>query len=371
MLRRSVRWSILRVLAGALVVVVVSGRVDLLAAGDPEPTGQPDAATPAPAESPWLLVPVVSSNPKLGTAFGGMGAYLRKFDDASQVSMFGATYQYTSTESTIAGAFARTSWGADHHRLVALAAFGYIKNDYDDYLGTGQSLRTDDDFNAIAARYLYRAAGDWFIGVQGNAADYQVLGASPEDDLVLETLGIRGFASASIGAVVMHDSRDNPDIPTGGWYLNLNNLAYRESFGGSASFDAYRADLRLFWRHAGNHVLAARQYNWLTKNAPANAEAAILLRGYKIGEYLAPYMSSFEAEERLSFGRRWGATLFGGAAALYGDDAAATSTRDWYPGWGAGVHFIVKPAQRMLVNFEYAQGIEENRGFYLKFGYGW
>src|SRR6188768_2566735 len=100
---------------------------------------QSAATAPKPDEpkersSPWLLVPVVSSNPKLGTAFGGMGAYLRKFDDASQVSMFGATYQYTSTESTIAGAFARTSWGADHHRLVALAAFGYIKNDYDDYL---------------------------------------------------------------------------------------------------------------------------------------------------------------------------------------------------------------------------------------------
>jgi hypothetical protein len=27
--------------------------------------------------------------------------------------------------------------------------------------------------------------------------------------------------------------------------------------------------------------------------------------------------------------------------------------------------------QRMLVNFEYAQGVEENRGVYLKFGYGW
>jgi hypothetical protein len=354
-----------------LVFVCASHRVDLLGAGDPDTNGQPDSSTSAAPESPWLLVPVVSSNPKLGTAFGGMGAYLRKFDDASQVSMFGATYQYTSTESTIAGAFARTSFGADHHRLMAIAAFGYVKNDYDDYLGTGQPLRTNDDFTAIAARYLYRAVGDWFVGVQGNAADYQVLGATAEDDLVLETLGIRGFASASLGAVVMHDSRDNQDMPTGGWYLNLNNLAYRDDFGGSASFDAYRADLRVFWRHGGGHVLAVRQYNWLTEHAPANAEATILLRGYKMGEYLAPYMSSFDAEERLSFGTRWGATLFGGAAALYGDDDASSSTRDWYPAWGAGIHFVVKPAQRMLVNFEYAQGIEDNRGAYLKFGYGW
>src|SRR6187402_896618 len=93
--------------------------------------------------SPWLLVPVVSSSPKLGTAFGGLGAYLHTFDPDSQVSLFGVTYQYTSTESSIAGAFARTSFGADHHRIIALAVFGYIKNDYDDYLGTGKPLKTD------------------------------------------------------------------------------------------------------------------------------------------------------------------------------------------------------------------------------------
>ena len=45
---------------------------------------------------------------------------------------------------------------------------------------------------------------------------------------MLETLGVQGFKSAALGAVVMHDSRDNEDMPTRGWFLNLNNLAYRE-----------------------------------------------------------------------------------------------------------------------------------------------
>ena len=130
-------------------------------------------------------------------------------------------------------AFARTSSGADHHRIVLIAAFGLIKNDYEDYLGTGQPLKTDDDLKAFAARYLFRAKGDWFIGAQGSAANYQVLGATAEDDLVLETLGIRGFESAGLGAVLMHDSRDNEDMPTTGWFLNVNNLAYREALGGA------------------------------------------------------------------------------------------------------------------------------------------
>src|SRR3954465_15416281 len=240
------------------LALVLPGK-SLQAAGAQEPEA-PATATPTPppvkpaaegeleGRSPWLLVPVVSSNPKLGTSFGGMGAYLHQFDPASQVSLFGITYQYTSTHSTIAGAFARTSFHEDHHRIVGIAAFGYIKNDYEDYLGSGQPLRTNDDLKALAGRYLYRIAGDWFIGVQGNAANYQVLGESAQDDLVLETLGIRGYESAALGAVPMYASPDHPDMPTDGWYLNVNNFAYREALGGAATFDAYRVDLRSFWR---------------------------------------------------------------------------------------------------------------------------
>ena len=236
-----------------------------------QPSPDPPAAPPAAAEetrSPWLVVPIFSSSPKLGTSFGGLGAYLHVFDPASRVSLFGMNYQYTSTHSQVAAAFARTSFGADHHRTVTLAVFGHIKNDYQDYLGTGQPLQTEDDLRAFVARYLFRAKGDWFIGAQGSAANYQVLGATPEDDLALDTLGVRGFNSTALGAVVMHDSRDNEDMPLKGWFLNVNNLAYREALGGSASYDAYRVDFRGFWMHGGGHVLAMRQLQLVDERCP-------------------------------------------------------------------------------------------------------
>ena len=326
---------------------------------------------PAPRSSPWLLVPLVSSNPKLGTSFGGLGAYLHVFDPGSRVSMFGVNLQYTSTDSTIALLFARTSFRADHHRIVAMAAFGYIKNDYEDFLGSGQPLKTNDHVKAITGRYVYRLKGNWFIGARGVAANYQVLGESALDDFVLETLGVQGFNSNALGAVVIHDSRDNQDMPTRGWFLDVNNLAYREGLGGSASFDAYRADLRGFWRHGGGHVLALRQFNWLTDDAPGAAQATVVLRGYTRGEHLAPYMSSLEAEERLSLSARWGVTLFTGVASLYGASGAFEASNGYYPTVGAGVQFIIKPVQRMLVNLEYAQGVEGHRAVLLRFGYDW
>ena len=354
-------------LSTLLVAVGLSGSAF---AQPPSPDASAQPAAEKEARSPWLLVPMFSSSPKLGTAVGGLGAYMHVFDPQSRVSLFGATYRYTSTHSQIFSVFARTSSGADHHRIVLIAAFGLIKNDYDDYLGTGQPLKTDDDLKALAGRYLFRATGNWFIGAQGSAANYQVLGATAEDDLVLETLGVRGFESAGVGVVLMHDSRDNEDMPVTGWFLNVNNLAYREALGGAESFDAYRVDLKTFWTHGSGHVLAVRQYNWLTSDAPSAAQATVILRGYKQGQYLSPYMSSLEVEERLSFNARWGATLFGGVAGLYGE-APAPLDRSLYPTFGAGLHFVIKPKERMNVNLEYAQGLEDNRGVYLKLGYAW
>jgi len=349
----------------AFIVIVCAARAG---AQESQPAGNP--APPVEQTSPWLLAPLVSSSPKLGTSVGALVGYARVFDPASRVSIFGVMYQYTSTQSSIASVFARTSSGADHHRIVGVAVVGIIKNDYQDYLGTGQPLQTNDDLRAVAARYLYRATGDWFVGGQFNAANYQVLGATPEDDLVLETLGLKGFNSVALGAVAMHDSRDNEDMPTRGWYVNVNNLAYREGLGGSSSFDAYRADFKIFVPHGGGHVLAFRQFNWLSHDAPPAGQATVILRGYKLGQYLSPYMSSLEVEERLSFGRRLGATLFSGVAGLYGT-AVAPLDRQAYPTFGAGLQFVLKPDKRLLANLEYAQGVEDNHGVYLKFGYGW
>ena len=50
-------------------------------------------------ESPWLLVPTISSDPKLGSAVGFMTGYLKKFDAESPASMFGAMGSYSDTDS--------------------------------------------------------------------------------------------------------------------------------------------------------------------------------------------------------------------------------------------------------------------------------
>ena len=321
--------------------------------------------------SPWLLLPLVSSGPKMGTSFGFLGSYLHHFDPKSQVSMFGVMYQYSTTKSQVGAVFARTSFKEDSQRLEGLVGYAYIRNEYKDYMGSGQTFRTTDEVALGAGRYLYRVKGPWFIGAEAAFGNYTVEGETDLQNKVLNMLGLAGFQMGSAGPVLMHDSRDNQDMPVRGWYTNLNALANRTWLGSQDDFDTVRLEFKAFVPHGKAHVFAVRENNQWTHDAPTSAESTVEVRGYKMEQYLGRHMASIEAEERLRFSRHWGATVFGGAARLYGSGKQLVANDGWYPFAGAGIQFIVKPEDHMLLDFEFAHGNLNNYGIYLKFGYAW
>jgi hypothetical protein len=364
-----------RMLAGAAAMLicaaVLAAPCSALAENGPASQNPPEQASRGDnKESPWLVLPTFSSSPKLGTSLGAMVSYLHYFDEQSKVSMFAVNALYTSTDSAVGALIVKTSSGADHHRVTALAAGGLIKNDYNDFLGTGKPLKTEDDLQALVGRYLYRTKSDWFVGVQALLTNYQIIGQTALDDQVLNVLGLTGFRSGGIGVAAQHDSRDNEYSPANGWYLSLNNIAYRDWLAGDDNFDVYRLDTKVFWEHGGGQVFALRQNNQWTVDAPPSAYAPVVIRGYKMGQYLGRYMSSLEGEERLRLAPRWGATVFAGMACLYGDGNDCTDSENRYPSYGAGLQYVVKPRERMVVSLEYAQGKSDNYGVYLQFGYG-
>jgi hypothetical protein len=336
---------------------------------DPPPPALEGDAPTKEKESPWLLAPVLAANPKLGVSGGAIAAFLHHFDEKSLVSMFGVTAQYTSTGSVIAGVFAKTSFAEDHHRLVAALLAGNIKNDYKDFLGTGLPLKSEDRLRGFLSRYLCRIEGPWFGGVQAAFPNFTTFGVEPGDTMVLNTLGLTGFRSGGVGLAGFHDTRDNDTMPTKGWMANLNNLAFRDELSGDFDFDVYRGDLRVFLEQSRGSVLALRQYNQWTVDAPPSALAPVQLRGYKLGQYLGQHMSSIEVEERLKFADRWTATVFAGVATLYGDGLVATGRENLYPAAGAGIQFVLKPDAKIVLDLEYAAGKEGNYGVYLKIGY--
>ncbi|HKN05939.1 MAG TPA: hypothetical protein VJY31_18660 [Buttiauxella sp.] len=329
-----------------------------------------NSATP----SPWLFVPLFSSSPKLDTAAGMMVGYMHRFDEKSRPSMFGVSAKYTTSNSLIANAFARTSFGEDHHRILGGVMVGDINNDYDNYLGSGKPLETNDNYSFAFLRYLYRVEGDWFLGAQGAYSNYELQGSEPSSDEILDEMGLVGYKSGGLGAVVMHDSRDSDFKATKGWYLNINNMAYRENLGGEQDFNIYRVDYRGYWQHGDGNVFAVRSRHQFSSDAPVGAYSPVYLRGYTPGEYLAQHMSSIEVEERYKVADRWTATVFAGAACLYGDSTNGQQLNcgdsdNIYPAWGAGVQYLLKPEAGIVLNLEYAKGKDDNQGVYLKMGY--
>jgi len=328
-----------------------------------------DGALTESEKSPWLLLPIFQSNPKLGTSLGVLAGYVHYFDAKSRPSIFAVMGQYTSTESIVAGVQARASFDEDRQRVIAGMIYGYIKNDYSDYLGTGVPLQSNSDVKGIIGRYTYRVQGNWFLGVQGLYQNFGISGETGFDDMVLDVLGVAPYKSGGLGLVAQYDSRDNENSPTQGWLATLNNMAYRESLGGGDDFDVVRADLRYYLPHGKGNVLAFRQLNHFTSDAPTQVNAAVQLRGYKIGQYNGEYMSQIEVEERYRIAEKFTASVFLGIACTYGGNRSCSDSANLYPAGGAGVQYILKPKEGIVLNLEYAAGKDSNYGFYLKMGY--
>jgi hypothetical protein len=330
------------------------------------PTVTADAAK---KESPWVILPLVQSNPKLGTALGAMGAYLHRFDDKSRLSMFGAGGIYTSTDSAVLMLFAKTSFDEDRQRLVIANPNGRINNDYKDYLGTGVEVHTQDDLHALMFRYLYRVYDNWFVGLQGVRANYNIDGETQVDDEFLTAQGLVGFKTGALGLSFYHDSRDNDNSPTRGWVLQMGNMAHRDWMAGDLDYDTYMVNYRGYTSHGDGNVFAARWFNMFTDDAPISGSAKIVQRGYKLGQYLGQNMSMIEVEERYKLAGTWTATLFGGYGCLYGGGKSCSDGENRFPNWGGGIQYVLKPKEGIVANLEYAAGKWDNWGLILKMGY--
>lgn len=314
-------------------------------------------------ESPWLAVPLLSSGPKMGTSLGAMAGYLYKFDEDSPTSTFAITGTYSNTDSFFTGIFGKTFFDQNQQRLAAGLIYGKVNNEYNDFLGTGLPVNTTDDFHAIFLRYSYKFFENLYIGGQFVSTNYAIVGNDLFSNEVLNFVGLNGFESNGLGLSTEYDSRDNMNSPSKGSFINLNNLAYREAFGGDVDFDVLNLQARHYYEQYENLVLAMRLDAKWTRDAPSSAYATVDLRGYTSGQYLAQNSTTLEFEERLDIAYGIGATLFSGVSYLYGSEGS-----NLYSSIGGGFNYMMKKEEKMIVRLEGAIGEAGSYGIYLQFG---
>ena len=337
------------------------------------------AATPAKLK-PWLITPTLSADPKLGANVGGLIAYPKKLDAESTPSMTGLSVSYSDTDSMTGALFSQLYWKADTRRLSLLAAGAEINNEYDDFLGTGQTVETQDNVHTFGFRYLHRLRpGGWFVGVQGISTNYAV-GADGILDGMLNQVGLSGFDAAGLGLVFQHDTMNNQRDPSDGHLHTLHNFAYRESLGGETSFDVGYADLRWYrsierlsvGKSRRSPVIAIQLKGRFTADAPLSGYSSVNLPGYTMGNYLSRHYSHVLVDARIPLKGKLGLVAFGGVGCQFGEDIAGRdlSCGDaMFPSVGVGVSYMLKAEASVLIRLEIAKGKSDNEALYLRFGH--
>lgn len=331
-------------------------------------------------QKPWLISPTLSADPKLGANIGGLVAYLKKLDADSTPSMTGLSVSYSDTDSVTGALFSQLYWKGDTRRLSLLAAGAEINNEYDDFLGTGQTVETRDDVHTFGFRYLHQLRpGGWFGGIQGVSTNYAV-GADGLLDGMLNQIGLSGFDAAGVGLVFQHDTMDNQRDPSSGHLLTLHNFAYREGLGGEASFDVGYADLR-WYRTVGRYsvsksgrspVIALQVKGRFTADAPLSGYSSVNLPGYTMGNYLSRHYSHILLDARIPLAGKLGLVAFGGVGCQFGEDITGrdlSCSDATFPSIGVGVSYMLKEDASVLIRLEIAKGKSDNEALYLRFGH--
>ena len=345
-----------------------------------EQTEANEAAATPPKLKPWLITPTLSADPKLGANVGGLVAYLKKLDAESTPSMTGLSVSYSDTDSMTGALFSQLYWKGDTRRLSLLAAGAEINNEYDDFLGTGQTVETQDNVHTFGFRYLHRLRpGGWFAGIQGISTNYAV-GADGILDSMLNQIGLSGFDAAGLGLVFQHDTMNNQRDPSGGHLHTLHNFAYRESLGGETSFDVGYADLRWYRsierfsvdKSGRSPVIAIQLKGRFTADAPLSGYSSVNLPGYTMGNYLSRHYSHVLVDARIPLKGKLGLVAFGGVGCQFGEDIAGRdlSCGDaTFPSVGVGVSYMLKAEASVLIRLEIAKGKSDNEALYLRFGH--
>lgn len=332
-------------------------------------------SSPQEASSPWLVTPLISSDPKMKTSIGAMAAYLYSFDDNSPVSMFGLMGNYSSSDSYTAGLFGKTHFNEDQQRIMFVSVRGSIKNVYNYTTDGGDdvTVKTDDVIHMNFLRFSQRIQGDWFLGTQIVDSNYDIKARDDFSGDILDYFNLHGFNSSGLGLLANLDSRDNQHSASSGINFLLHNFAYRESFGAEDSFDAYMLDYGQYFSHGEGHVVAIHVKSRWTHNAPNSGFSSIELRGYTRGQYLSEHATLVEIDERYALNEKWGLTAFTGVACLYGDNLdgnnlSCSNSDNLYPSAGIGATYAIKPKEKMVIRADLAVGKDDNYGFYLNIG---
>ena len=321
-------------------------------------------------KSGLFVMPLIYYSPDTRWAFGGAGVYYFKIasknenEKETRVSNVQFLADYTQNEQL-------DIWGQwniftrnENYLFKGEARF---RNFPDKFYGIGnQTLKKNEEkyeynllsFKTLTLKKIYPAV---FVGVDYHFEKEYNFTYTPEGALQTGTItGYNGGVQSAIGVVGIYDSRDNVINTYKGSIFEISSYFYTKTLGSTFNFTYLNLLYQKFWQLKSRHILALQmrgRFGWgdvpfLDMSAAGNDD---LLRGYPKNRYKDVSFVGGQLEYRLPLFWRFGMVTFAGAGDVFSKPRDLGLNHIKYS-VGAGLRFVVNPAERLNIRFDYGYG---------------
>jgi hypothetical protein len=213
-------------------------------------------------------------------------------------------------------------------------------------------------FKTLALKKVYPAV---FLGVDYHFEKEYGFTYTPGKSLETGTIiGHNGGIQSAVGLVAIYDNRDNIINTYKGSLIELSSYFYAKEIGSTFNFSYLNLLYQKFWQIKRKHIIALQtrvRYGFgdipfLDLSTAGNDD---LLRGYPKNRYRDKHFAGTQLEYRFPLFWRFGLVTFAGAGDVFSKHTDLSLDRLKYS-YGAGLRFVVNPAERLNIRLDYARG---------------
>jgi hypothetical protein len=222
-------------------------------------------------------------------------------------------------------------------------------------------------FKTLALKKVYKSV---FVGV-----DYhfeQEYDFKYTDGGALQTGTITGYdggIQSAIGLVGIYDSRDNVINTFNGSLFEVSSYFYLPQLGSTFNFTFLNLTHQKFWQVKKKHIIAIQtkarygfgQVPFLDMSQAGNDD---MLRGYPKNRFRDVNFLGTQIEYRFPLFWRLGGVTFAGAGDVFAKHKDLSLNTVKYS-IGAGLRFVVNPAERLNIRLDYGYGREGGYFYFI------
>lgn len=325
------------------------------------------------------ILPILLYDPFTGLGYGGMCNLNFLMGDASNTrySNAQAIAMYTTNDQLMLQVnhqiFSKGEKWIWQGRLMFLDwpeyAYGFGGNTPDDELTTKERIH----YKAIELeeRVLKRLGQSKnFIGLHYRLyASYNMHSETGGYSYFRDKgVGNDGYVASGFGAHFIHDSRDNVQNASKGYFLELAANPYLKATGSTQNWVNLRLDGRYYL--SNNAITKTWASRLLLEHATEQVPYMLtpmtgryfLTRGYVQGRYRGNTLLTLETEYRAKIWKWLGGVLFANVHSVSEDKGSFKYVN---PAAGGGFRFMLNKEQRTNLRIDYARGLNNNSGLYF------